>query len=161
CPGGGSPHRFGGLATHHGATPPGTETPLHLFLTLDLADANCPAQTDAAIRYLPLYYPLKYGRGGPGVQDCVVSDTEVQILHLSPDKPDEERQQYVKVPSLPESRARIIPLSYEEALILGFMAADQYFQPNTEDDAILNRLDWNNLVAIGGTQISVRDAQDV
>src|SRR5688500_4357600 len=82
------PHRFGGAPAHRGVTPRGTRTPLHLLLLLDLADPNCPVRSDAGVRYLPLYYPLKYGVGGPTVQYAVASDDEIEILHLSDDAPD-------------------------------------------------------------------------
>jgi hypothetical protein len=154
-------HRFGGPAAHKGVTPQGNDTSLHLLLSIDLCDANCPIQTSGAIRYLPLYYPLKYGTGGPEVQYAVISDTEIQILYMSEYKPDDEGRQYIQVPHLPESRAQIIPLEYEEARILGFMAADSYFKPNPEDMAILSRFDRDRLVPIGGLQILVRNAQDV
>src|SRR5437762_2696047 len=161
------PHRFGGPATHNGVIPIGTETPLHHFLSIDLSDANCPVRTDSSINNLPLYYPLKYGQGGPQVQYSVKSDTEIQILYMSDEIPDEEESQYVRVSVLPESRAEIIPLEYEEARILGFSEADSYFQPNDKDMAILQHLYGQdiismggNLIRIGGVQMRVRHAQD-
>ena len=163
------PHRFGGPPMHIGVIPAGTETPLHLILCIDLADANCPVKTESPIRYLPLYYPLKYGQGGPEVQYAVLSDTEIQILRMSDDTPDDESRAYVRVSQLPESRAQIIPLEYEEARILGFMDVEGYFQLNAEDWAILHRLYGRsriisiggNLIRVGGVQVNVRNAQDV
>jgi len=162
------PHRFGGPAAHYGVIPTGTETPLHHFLFMDLSDPNCPVRTDSSINNLPLYYPLKYGQGGPEVQYSVKSNTEIQILYMSDEIPDEEENQYVQVSVLPESRAEIIPLEYEEARILGFREADSYFQPNDDDIAILHHLYGQdiismggNLIRIGGVQMGVRHAQDV
>ncbi len=155
------PHYFGGPPRHKGVTPLGAEIPLHHFLSIDLVDANLPIRTTTPIRWLPLYYPLKYGFGGPQVQYNVLSDTEIQILHMSDPTPDDEDLQYVAVPHLPDSRAKLVPLEYEEARILGFMTADNYFKPNHEDLEILKRIDRNHLITIGGWQIGVRHAQDV
>src|SRR5688572_13815326 len=82
------PHRFGGPPAHRGVTPRGTRTPLQLLLLLDLADPNCPVRSDSAVRYLALYYPLKFGGGGPTVQYAVTSDGAIEILYLSDDAPD-------------------------------------------------------------------------
>jgi hypothetical protein len=100
------------------------------------------------VRFLPLYYPLKYGFGGPEVQYGIVSDTEIRILYLSPELPDNEEEQYVKVSELPESQAEILPLTYEEARILAF--AGGCYQSNAEDSVILGRVDYNNFTSIGG-----------
>lgn len=141
-------HRFGGRPAHRGITPPHTDTPLHLLLLLDLADANCPIKSDGSVRYLPLYYPLKYGEGGPSVQYAVLSDEEIDILYLSEAVPDPEDRQYVRVPELPASPADLIPLRSEEATALAF---DGSFKPNGEDRAILAELNREHpLILIGG-----------
>ncbi len=162
------PHRFGGSPAHDGAIPRGTNVAIHHFLSLDLSDANCPIRTESAIRYLPLYYPLKYGVGGPEVQYAVRSDKEIRILYLSDKKPDERGMQYVRVSSLPKSTAKLVPLTYDEARILGFMDADAYFKPSTDDTIILRRLYGGDrfsmgggLIRIGGLQPAVRHAQGV
>ncbi len=167
------PHRFGGVATHNGASPTSSQVALHHVLSFETSDSNCPVTTDGSIRRLPLYYPLKYGAGGAAIQYSVLSDTEIQILYLSPEEADDEDNQYVQVPFLPEARATLIPLEYEEARIIGFMAAEHYFSPNAEDWAIIQRLDfethqrkreiigsYDNIVGVGGLQIRVRDAED-
>jgi hypothetical protein len=142
-------HRFGGRPAHRGITPPHTHTPLQLLLLLDLADAACPIKSDGAVRHLPLYYPLKYGQGGPSVQYAVLSEDEISILYISDAEPDPEDRQYVRVPELPTCAAAIIPLRYEEARILAF--AGGYFQPNADDRAILDDLNREHpLVLLGG-----------
>jgi hypothetical protein len=119
------------------------------MLLLDLADAACPVKSDGAVRHLPLYYPLKYGQGGPSVQYTVLSEDEISILYISEAEPDPEDRQYVRVPELPTSSAEIIPLRYEEARILA--CAGGYFQPNADDVAILDELNREHpLVLLGG-----------
>ena len=143
------PHRFGGRSAHKGVTPRGAHIALHLVLLLDLRDPNCPVRSDGPVTYLPLYYPLKYGVGGPELQYRVVSDTEIEILHISDRAPDAEDQQYVRVPELPASPARILPLTYEQARILAF--AGGYFQPDEKDRNILRDLTRHHpLILVGG-----------
>jgi hypothetical protein len=142
-------HRFGGKPVHDGTLPKNTDTPLHLFLLLDLTDQNCPVTTDKPLRYLPLYYPLKCGSGGAQVQYAVVSDWEIDLLYMSESAPDPPEKQYIQVASLPSSQASIVPLEYEEARILGFLAATGYFQPGKEDMAVLERLDYSQLILVG------------
>jgi hypothetical protein len=60
---------------------------------------------------------------------------------------------------LPESRAQILALEYEEARILAF--AGGFFQPSKADVEILDRLDCNNLILIGGGQQYIPNAGDV
>ncbi len=154
------PHRFGGPPAHRGATPRGTRTPLHLLLLLDLADPSCPVRSDGAVRHLPLYYPLKFGFGGPTVQYAVTSDEEIDILHLSDEFPDPEDEQYVRVTELPSSPAEIVPLRYEEARIISF--AGGHFQPSAEDRAILDELNReHDLILIGGGRRLPVNAGDV
>ena len=154
------PHRFGGQAAYRGITPPHTDTPLHLLLLLDLADVNCPFTCDGATRYLPLYFPLKYGLGGPQVQYTVLSDGEIQILHMSDETPDAGGDQYVQVAQLPSCLAEILSLRYEEARILEF--AGGYFQLNAEDRGILDELNREHpLILIGGNRRLPVNAGDV
>lgn len=141
-------HRFGGPPGHRGAVPPNSDVALHHFLSIDLLDSNCPFKSEMPVRFLPLYYPLKYGFGGPEVQYGIVSDTEIKILYLFPELPDKEEEQYVKVSELPGSQADILPLTHEEARILAFAGGG--YQPNPEESAILDRLDYNNFTSIGG-----------
>jgi len=103
------PHRFGGPAVHEGIVPVGASVPLHLVLLLDLEDQPCPVRSDGLVRHLPLYYPLKYGFGGPAVQYRVASDSRIDILYLSDPTPDADEHQYVRVPELPSSPAEIVP----------------------------------------------------
>ena len=141
-------HRFGGPPGHRGTVPPKTNVSLHHFLSIDLSDPNCPFDANGTARFLPLYYPLKYGYGGPEVQYGAVSDSEIKILHMSHWLPDKEDEQYVKISELPESQADVVPLKYEEARILAF--AGGLYQSNAEDSVILDRLDYNNFTSIGG-----------
>ena len=144
-------HRFGGRGWHRGITPTGTRTPLHLLLLLDLRDPNCPVKSDRPLRRLPLYYPLKYGYGGPSVQYDVRSDSTIKLLFISDPKPDATDRQYVQVDQFPQSRAEIVPLTYAEARIIGFRKASGFFQPNRADMAVLNRLDREHeMVELGG-----------
>lgn len=119
------------------------------MLLLDLSDANCPIESDGTIRHLPLYYPLKYGFGGPSVQYAVLSEDEISILYLSDETPDAEELQYVRVPELPARSAQIVPLNSEEARILALAGGDS--QPNATDLAILQELSREHeLILIGG-----------
>jgi hypothetical protein len=154
------PHCFGGPPRHAGAVPGKTDTPLHHFLSLDLSDPHCPVMADGPVGHLPLYYPLKYGLGGSAVQYAVLSDTEIKLLYLSDESPDDDDQQYVQVSALPASQARSIPLKYEEARILTFMTVDGYFQPSNKDGAVLDRLGRQNLISLGG-RLPIPNAGDV
>jgi hypothetical protein len=153
-------HRFGGPPVHRGVTPPNTDTPLHLLLLLDLADANCPFKSDGTVRYLPLYYPLKYGVGGAEVQYAVLSDSDIEIFYLSEKRPDPESDEYVRVTELPSCSAEIVALCYEEARILAF--AGGFFQPNAEDAGLLTELQREHpVILIGGRQRLPMNAPDV
>ena len=145
---------------HRGVTPANTDVPLHTLLLLDLADPNCPIKSDGMTRYLPLYYPLKYGFGGPAAQYAVLSDEEIKILYMSAEVPDAEEEQYVREPQLLASWAEIVPLCYEEARILAF--DDGYFQPNADDMAILRELEReHSLILIGGHRRLPVNAGDI
>lgn len=117
-------HMFGGPATHRGTTPADSDVPVHLLLNLDLTDPAIPF-TSPQLQRLPLYYPLKYGGGGPSMQYAIESDEEIRILYLS-DPPDNPEWTCVKVDAFPE-----LPLKAEAPL------------PN--DDA----LDWFTITLAG------------
>lgn len=102
----GGPHCTGGAAKHKGVLPRGSKVPVHRLLSLDLSDPDCPIRADG-LKMLPLYYPLKYGFGGPSMQYEIISDDEIRIIHLSDPEPDEDP--YVKVASFPEVRYAILP----------------------------------------------------
>jgi hypothetical protein len=97
------PHVFGGPATHAGSTPSGLSVPLHKLLTLDLHDPAVPFRS-SKIRFLPLYYPLKYGYGGSSIQYSIISDKEIRILHMSDSEPNSEDEASVRVDAFPEIR---------------------------------------------------------
>jgi hypothetical protein len=152
------PHRFGGVPVHRGVTPANTDTPLQTILLLDLADGNCPIKSDGTTRYLPLYYPLKYG--APAVQYAVLSDDEIKILYMSDEVPAAEERKNVRVQQFPASSAEILPLRYEEARILEFVGG--YFQPNANDSAILRELEHDHpIILIGGYRRLPVNAGDV
>jgi hypothetical protein len=155
------PHRFGGPPAHDGVLPRRSRVPLHLLLLLDLRDADCPFKAgDEKVRYLPLYFPLRYGQGGPTIQYAVRSDQQIEILALSDASPDPDDEQYVRVPELPQSAAQLIPLEYEEARVVNF--ASTYFRPNRDDLAILERLHRKHpLILIGGGRRLPQNAGDV
>jgi hypothetical protein len=153
----GGHHRFGGPSIHQGAIPAGTNTALHLLVCLDLSDENCPVMAKGRARYLPLYYPLKYGSGGPELQYAVLSDGEIKLIYLSDESPDDVDDQYVCVSALPSSPAELIPLSYEEARAIEF--AGGYFQPNDADRALLAGLNTPHpMIRIGGFRSLPRNA---
>jgi hypothetical protein len=154
------PHRFGGAPFHSGVIPKNCDVPLHLVLTLDLHDPLCPFECDPLVRFLPLYYPFKYGFGGPEVQYAVLSDTEIELLYMNDKEPDAPEQQYVQVSEFPSSRASLVPLEYEEARIRAFVG-NGYFQSNTDDRTILERLDYNNLVDVGGHHRILQGDKDI
>ena len=93
-------HVFGGPPTHKGATPIGSSVSTHKLLTLDLECRHLLFDSNS-FRFLPLYYPLKYGGGGPAMQYSVLSDEAIEIIYLS-DEPDVPDSQYVRVDAFPE-----------------------------------------------------------
>lgn len=153
-------HRFGGPASCHGVVPPGTDVPVQHVVSLELADPLVPIEKEPGVTRLPLFYPFKYGCGGPDMQYAVRSDDEIEILYLSDPTPDERDEQYIQVDVLPTAKMALTPLTYEQARILGFMAADAHFQPNDDDRDILNQLDINNLVQVGGFHPRIPNAPD-
>ncbi|MCC9604228.1 hypothetical protein LOC67_27050 [Stieleria sp. JC731] len=96
-------HVFGGVPSHRGVTPAGSAVPVHKLLTIDLRDEAIPFRSDS-IDCLPLYYPLKYGFGGPSMQYSMVSNDEIHILHISDAEPDPPDEAYVRVDAFPEIR---------------------------------------------------------
>ncbi len=141
-------HSFGGPATHDGATPNRSKTPLHLMLTLSLADSNCPVQSSQRITRLPLYYPLKYGIGGGAVQYEVLSDSQINILYIDPRRADSPDIEYIHVDSLPPSNAQLIPFTYEQERAL--LQLQFGFHPvNAQDLKALDALDYNDMIQIG------------
>ena len=154
------PHLFGGPSLHQGITPAGSEVPIQLVLTLDLSDIGIPFESNAEISRLPLFYPFKYGSGGPEIQYSVHSNAQIEIHFMSDPEPDEVGSQYLEVSEFPQCAYRLEPLTYEEARILGFMNADGYFQPNDSDRLILRNLDTANLISIGGYHPHIWDSMN-
>jgi hypothetical protein len=143
-------HLFGGPPRHGGVVPEGTDTPLHHFLTLDLADLRSPIYYDPAmIRYLPLYYPLAYGTGGAECQYAVNSDDDIRILFLSDPAPDGE-DAYVREPTLPEARADIVPLTYEQLRMRAFGQHCCCVGFDADDDALREEVGGNHSIYFGG-----------
>ncbi len=152
------PHKFGGDSSLQGAVPRDSNVPVQLALSLDLSDPAIPIESEIGLSTLPLCYPFKYGCGGPEMQYTVLSDKEIQIVFLSDLKADAPDEQYIQVSQLPEATFRLEPLSYEQARILGFMNVDAHFQPNKFDWNILNELDTQILILIGGYNPQIWDS---
>ena len=109
-------HVFGGEPNHRGVLPAGSSVAVHKLLTIDLTDDAIPFNS-ATLTQLPLYYPMKYGYGGPSMQYAVDSDSEIRILHMSDPEPDPPDETYVKVDSFPEIRyAAQSPISKDDAI---------------------------------------------
>lgn len=109
-------HVFGGRPHHRGITPRGSNVPVHRLFVIDLTDPELPFSSPD-LKSLPLYYPLKYGAGGPGMQYRVVSELEIEILHMTNPEPDPDDEAYVKVSEFPEVRFQLLPaLSEGDAL---------------------------------------------
>src|SRR5688500_17368587 len=89
-------HVFGGQPYHKGITPNGSDVPTHRIFVIDLTDPELPFSSPD-LKALPLYYPLKYGIGGPGMQYRIVSESEIEIIHMTDSEPDPEDIAYVKV----------------------------------------------------------------
>ncbi|QDU53842.1 hypothetical protein [Aeoliella mucimassa] len=155
------PHRFGGVSTVNGSTPSGSTVPLQLVLELDLTDKKLPVEADAPLARLPLFYPFKYGCGGPEVQYAVLSDNEIQILYMSDPEPDEPDEQYVQVDQLPSVALALEPLSYEQARIMTFMEYNGYFQAEGDDKQLRNDLHDPFYLPFGGQRGSIPNAGDV
>lgn len=101
-------HVFGGKPFHRGITPRGADVPTHRLFVIDLADPELPFDSPD-LQALPLYYPLKYGMGGPGMQYRVLCESEIEIIHITNPEPDPEELAYVKVTEFPECRFRVFP----------------------------------------------------
>ena len=154
-------HHFGGAVDIAGLTPTGATVPVQHVISFDLGDARIPIENGIGAQRLPLFYPFKYGCGGPDMQYDVRSDNEISILHMSDPEPDEPDGQYLQVDTLPNETFRIEPFTYEEARILGFFAADAHFQPNDADNAILDALDINHLAKVGGYHPHITNVPDL
>lgn len=154
------PHQFGGTANYHGDTPAGTDTPLQLMVRLDLSDKSCPIKAEEGLRYLPLFFPLKYGMGGPELQYEVLSDNRVKILYLSDPEPDPTGSQYVQVDVLPLANAQMRRLKYEEARAI--LVQRSYMKPQQGDAEILDALHQpHSMIRIGGDLPLPANASDI
>ena len=101
-------HIFGGPPYHRGITPAGASVPTHRLFEIDLTDPDLPFSSES-LRSLPLYYPLKYGYGGPSMQYRILSENRIEIIHISDPQPDPEDEAYVKVDWFPEIRFTVSP----------------------------------------------------
>lgn len=72
-------HTFGGPPQHEGVVPKGGTHALHLLYSLNTDDPGVGIKIPG-VRRLPLYHGFVYDHCGLGYR--VVSDTEIQILHL-------------------------------------------------------------------------------
>lgn len=150
----------GGPPRHRGVLPPGSQVPLHHLLTIDLADLRSPFYYHAGgIRYLPLYYPLAYGRGGARVQYLVRSDDRVEIVFMSDSEPDAPPH-CILVPELPVTGAEFVELTYEELRVrkirelemrVSAERPDLPYGMSSADDQLRDDLEGNTSVLLGGT----------
>ena len=151
-------HQFGGACGFSGLAPKNSDVPIQQVLLIDLRDSDIPLATEPQIDFLPLLYPFKYGGGGPEIQYSIVSETQVEILYLSDPEPDDPEWQYLQVAELPQQPLALKALTYQEARCLTFMREDGFFQPNRADLKILNKLDVNNLIKLGGRRNHISNA---
>ena len=154
-------HLFGGECRFAGTTPAGSDVPVQQLLLLDLRDPEIPFSAEPTISTLPLLYPFKYGSGGPEIQYAIRSPDEIEIIHLSDPNPDDAEWQYLQVDNLPKQPLDLVPLTYEEARCLAFIREDGFFQPNRRDLKLLNKLDLNNLIKLGGRRNHISNAPDI
>lgn len=142
-------HVFGGAPIHRGSTPAGCSVPLHRVLTLDLSDPLVPVEVSGRrLRFLPLYYPLRYGVGGGKAQYRVVSDVSIELLDISKGGPDTE--QYPLMDQFPERPFHLKPFSYEQYRALLMAEEGEGFKPSRSDREHLEVVDQDHLVQIGG-----------
>ncbi len=142
-------HSFGGAARDQGATPAGSSVPMHLLLTLDLADPLVPiAPKDAQLSRLPLYYPLRYGSGGGEAQYRVVSDNRIDLYHIVCEEPDDDP--YPFMDEFPERPFRLQPFTYAQfrALLMDEQAPE--FEASFWDRRRVRSLDRTHLIQFGG-----------
>jgi len=153
-------HQFGGPAKHSGVIPVGSDVPIQLVLSLDVTDPLFPIKSERGISALPLYYPFKYGVGGPEIQYAVRSDSDVEILYMSDSLPDDADSQYLQVDDLPYAAAAIEPLTDEQARLLALLAVEGRLQPNV-DRSVFDGLDLRNLIQLGGKNRFLRNAPSI
>ena len=76
-------HSFGGPPRHTGVIAKGATKPLQLYYNLDTTDPNCQIKIPGC-RWLPLYSATRFQ--GSSLSYRIVSDTEIEILHLTSTK---------------------------------------------------------------------------
>jgi hypothetical protein len=136
-------HRFGGQPAHRGTVPRGDKQPLHLLYTFDTYDPLFPIKISNA-RFLPLYYCFPYNTSDIGYK--VVSDTEIEILHMRTRRamPDFPYENYPA--NFPEVPVSLVPVTYEEhKTLIYYMALEDHFM---ERD-YLNEADKRFIESIG------------
>lgn len=142
-------HRFGGLPKHKGTVPRGGKVSMHHLLTLDLRDPLCPVETkESWLRYVPLYYPLRYGCGGGQAQYQIISNEKIKILHINETGVDEEV--YPFMTEFPEFRLRLEPFSYEQFRALLMAEQADAYEISAQDEKRLKSIGQEHLVQIGG-----------
>lgn len=101
-------HIFGGAPHHNGITPIGSSVPTHRLFQIDLTDPVLPFSSPS-LKSLPLYFPLKYGFGGPSMQYRVPSSDQIEIIFISDPQADSEENAYVKGDQFPEANFKLLP----------------------------------------------------
>ena len=147
-------HRFGGSPCHEGVVPKKHKVPMHLMMILDMNDPLVPIQPDeSGLRFLPLYYPLRYGFGGGEVQYSVDSNDKITILSAFHMKSVDEGEDYPFPDQFPQLPASLVPLSYvQHRAIVESEHSSNHFNEDEEckaDLQILKDLDYWKLARFG------------
>ena len=127
---------------------------MHLMMILDMNDPLVPIQPDeSGLRFLPLYYPLRYGFGGGEVQYSVDSNDKITILSAFHMKSVDEGEDYPFPDQFPQLPASLVPLSYvQHRAIVESEHSSNHFNEDEEckaDLQILKDLDYWKLARFG------------
>ena len=149
-------HRFGGSPCHDGVVPKKYKVPMHLMMILDMNDPLVPIEPDESdVRFIPLYYPLRYGFGGGEVQYSVDSDDKITILSALHKEEVDEGEDYPYPDRFPELPASLVPLSYvQHRAIVASEHGSNHFNEDPESKAdfqLLKDLDYWKLVRFGNS----------
>lgn len=148
-------HSFGGAPRHRGVVPSGQTVPMHLMLNLDLSDPLTPVEpVEGGPRFLPLYYPLRYGGGGGEVQYSVDSDSQITILSPLEELGTDDGSDYPYPDQFPERPVRLMPMSYKQlrALAASECGTNHHFDdPDKKADfEILKEMGYWSMIRLGG-----------
>lgn len=122
---------------------------MHRLLTLDMSDPLVPLEfSGASIRYLPLYYPLRYGYGGGQAQYRVVSNTRIEVLNVNERGPDDD--EYPFMDHFPERSVYLEPFTYEQFRALLIAEEGDGFDLSRQDLRSLRGIKHEHLIQLGG-----------